>query len=191
MMDEEEIQKETLIHRKLLDIARQSVEAAVRGKPTPEFAVTDPELHHRHGTFVTVKKGGELKGCIGRFISDTPLYQLVKEMAVAAATEDPRFRYERLNEAELSEINIEVSVISSLRRISDPMDLQLGKHGIYIKKGDSTGCLLPQVATERGWSKEEFLSYCCLGKAGLNPSAWKEADTEIYTFTADIISEHL
>lgn len=189
MIDEEEIQKETPIHRKLLDIARKSIEAVVRGQPTPDFTVIEPELYHHHGTFVTVKKHGELRGCIGRFVSDIPLYKLVKEMAVAAVTEDPRFRYARLREAELGEIDIEVSVISSLKRIYSPLDFQLGKHGIYIKKGENIGCLLPQVATEGGWSKEEFLAYCCRGKAGLSPSAWKEADTEIYVFTAGIVSE--
>lgn len=188
--EEEEIQRETLVHRKLLDIARQSVEAAVKGKPTPEFAVNDPELHHRHGAFVTVKKRGELKGCIGRFVSDMPLYQLVKDVAVAAVIEDPRFKHERLNETELNEIDVEVSVISTLRKISNPLDFELGKHGIYIKKGDRTGCLLPQVARERGWSKEEFLSYCCQWKAGLAPDAWKDPDTEVYTFVAGIVSEH-
>ncbi|HHT9135303.1 MAG TPA: AmmeMemoRadiSam system protein A [Candidatus Avalokitesvara rifleensis] len=188
--DEEEIQRETSIHEKLLGIARQSVEAAVRGSPMPDFAVTDPELCHRHGAFVTIKRHGTLRGCIGRFVSDIPLYQLVKEVAVSAATEDPRFRYEHLCEAELGEIDIEVSVISSLKKISNPLNFQLGRHGIYIKRGDNVGCLLPQVAHEKGWSKEEFLSYCCLGKAGLGPNAWKEADTEVYVFTAGIVSEH-
>ncbi len=188
--DEKEIQKEAAIHKRLLDIARQSVEAIVRGEPTPEFTVNDPELHHLHGAFVTIKKRGALRGCIGRFISDIPLYQLVKEMAVAAATEDPRFKDEHLNESELSEIDIEVSVISSLKKISNPLDFQLGRHGIYVKKGDNVGCLLPQVAKEKGWSKQEFLSCCCLGKAGLGPDAWKEADTEVYVFTAGIVNEH-
>lgn len=188
--DEEEIQRETSVHKKLLGIARRSVEAAVRGSPIPDFEVNDPELHHRHGAFVTIKIRGALRGCIGRFVSDVPLYQLVKEVAVSAAVEDPRFRYERLSETELGEIDIEVSVISSLKKISNPLDFQLGRHGVYVKKGDNIGCLLPQVAWEKGWSKEEFLSYCCLGKAGLGPNAWKEADTEVYVFTAGIVSEH-
>lgn len=188
--DEEEIQRETSIHKKLLYVARQSVEAAVKGLPIPDFTVADPELYHHHGAFVTIKRHGTLRGCIGRFVSDIPLYQLVKEVAVAAATEDPRFENARLDETELSGIDIEVSVISSLRKISNPTDFQLGRHGIYIKKGDNVGCLLPQVAQEKGWSKEEFLSYCCLGKAGLGPSAWKEDDTEVYVFTAGIVNEH-
>lgn len=188
--EEEEIQREYPVHKKLLNIARQSVEAAVKGKPIPEFTVKDPELYHRHGAFVTVKKHGELKGCIGRFISDMPLYQLVKDVAIAAVVDDPRFKYERLSETELDEINVEVSVISSLRRISNPLDFELGKHGIYIKRGERAGCLLPQVALERGWTKEEFLSYCCQWKAGLYPDAWKDPDTEVYTFVAGIVSEY-
>lgn len=188
--EEEEIQKEASVHKRLLDVARQSIEAAVRGRPIPTFTVTEPELYHRHGAFVTVREHGALKGCIGRLASDVPLYQLVKEMAVAAVTDDPRFRDERLRETELDGIDIEVSVTSSLKRISAPLDFELGRHGVYVKRGDNAGCLLPQVATERGWSREEFLSYCCTGKAGLGPDAWKKPDTEVYVFTACIVSEN-
>ncbi len=188
--EEEEIQKEAQVHDKLLGIARQSIEAAVKGEPIPEFTVNEPELHHRHGAFVTVRQRGELRGCLGQFISDIPLHELVKEMAVAAITEDPRFKDERIGKKDLGKIDIEVSVISPLKRVSDPTDFQLGRHGLYIKSGDNIGCLLPQIATERGWSKEEFLSYCCLGKAGLGPDAWKETGTEVYVFTAGILNEH-
>ena len=103
--------------------------------------------------------------------------------------QDARFKDERLKESELSGIDIEVSILSSLQRISNPLDFQLGRHGIYIKKGEHVGCLLPQVAEERGWSKEEFLSNCCTGKAGLGPGAWKEPGTEVYVFMAGVVSE--
>lgn len=187
---EEEIERETTIHKKLLEVARGSIEAALKGGFIPEFRVTDPELYHHHGAFVTLKKHGQLRGCIGRFMSDIPLYQLVSEMAIAAALEDPRFQSERLNPRELREIDIEISVLSPLRKISNPLDFELGKHGIYIRRGAFTGCFLPQVASESGWSKEEFLSYCCLGKAGLPPEAWREPSTEVYVFTTGVIEEH-
>lgn len=190
MEEERELEKEAHIHRKLLSIARLSIEMALKGGLLPEFKVDDPELYHRHGAFVTLKKRGQLKGCIGRFVSDTPLYQLVAEMAVAAATEDPRFRSAPIGSEDLTEINIEISVLSPLKRLINPLDFELGKHGIYIKKGPQVGCFLPQVAGETGWSKEEFLSYCCLGKAGLPPDAWRLPDTEVYVFTAGIIEEH-
>ncbi len=188
--DEEEIKNEATVHKKLLPIARECVEAAVRRKPLPEFEVTERELFHRHGAFVTIKSHGLLRGCIGRFVSDVPLYQLVKEMSVAAATEDPRFKGEHLKESDLGKMDIEVSILSSLQKISSPLDFQLGRHGVYVKKGEHVGCLLPQVAEERGWSKEEFLSSCCAGKAGLGHNAWKEPGTEVYVFTAGIVSEH-
>ncbi|KAB2835382.1 MAG: AMMECR1 domain-containing protein, partial [Candidatus Brocadia sp.] len=87
------------------------------------------------------------------------------------------------------DLEIEISVLSPLIRISNPLDFELGKHGIYIKKGFCTGCFLPQVATETGWSKEEFLSYCCSHKAGLPTNAWRQKDIEIYIFTTEIIEE--
>ncbi|MDO8136952.1 MAG: AmmeMemoRadiSam system protein A [Candidatus Brocadiales bacterium] len=187
---EKEIERETSIHKKLLEIARSSIEAALKGGFIPDFRVTDPELYHHHGVFVTLKKHGQLRGCIGRFMSDIPLYQLVSEMAISAALEDPRFQFERLNPRELREIDIEISVLSPLRKISNPLDFELGKHGIYIRRGTLAGCFLPQVASESGWSKEEFLSYCCLGKAGLHPEAWREPSTEVYVFTTGVIEEH-
>jgi AmmeMemoRadiSam system protein A len=187
--EEVEIQNESAVHKKLLPVARECVAATIRHKPIPEFKVTEQELFHHHGVFVTIRRHGQLRGCIGRFVSDIPLYRLVKEMAVAAATKDARFKDERLKESELSGIDIEVSILSSLQRISNPLDFQLGRHGIYIKKGEHVGCLLPQVAEERGWSKEEFLSNCCTGKAGLGPGAWKEPGTEVYVFVAGVVSE--
>ena len=91
--------------------------------------------------------------------------------------------------AELQEIDIEISVLSPLEKTDDPLSLELGKHGIYIKKGFAGGCFLPQVATETGWNKEQFLSQCCGGKAGLPPDAWKQADTEVFLFTAEVFGE--
>ena len=175
----------------LLQIARKSIEAAIKDVQTDEIQVqiNSPELEKEHGAFVTLRKHGKLRGCIGRLASDTLLHKLVSEMAVSAATEDPRFQYNRIQPSELDDLDIEISVISLLQKIDNPLDMELGKHGVYIKKGSRNGCFLPQVATETGWTKEEFLSQCCHTKAGLPPDAWKEKDTEVYIFTVEIISE--
>lgn len=176
--------------KELLRIARQTAEAAVRGKPMPKFQVQNAELLAKQGAFVTIKNHGQLRGCIGRFTSDKPLAQTVADMAVASATEDSRFFYNRITPSELAEVDIEISVLSPMERIADPLQLELGTHGIYIRRGPYTGCFLPQVATETGWSKEEFLSRCCAGKAGLSPDAWRDPKTEVFVFTAEVFGEH-
>jgi AmmeMemoRadiSam system protein A len=133
-----------------------------------------------------LKNQGRLRGCIGQFTSESPLIELVVDMAKASATGDPRFLADPITEAELDQLDIEISVLSPLERTNEPLSLRLGNDGVYIKKGSTSGCFLPQVATETGWSKEEFLSHCCAHKAGLSPDAWKDAETEVYLFTADV-----
>lgn len=173
----------------LLDIARKSIDAAITGKTKPLLSCDHPDLQGKQGVFITLKTHGQLRGCIGRFVSDIPLYQLVSEMAVSSATEDPRFEFNRIKSQELNQLKIEISVLSPLIPISNPLDFELGKHGIFIKKNFHVGCFLPQVATETGWNKEEFLSYCCSSKAGLPANAWKNKDVEIDIFTTEIIEE--
>jgi AmmeMemoRadiSam system protein A len=174
----------------LLGIARGAVEAAVQGRAAEPPRCDDPELSQQQGAFVTLKTHGRLRGCIGQFIARQPLCRVVHEMAVAAATEDPRFFAMRLRPAEMEALEIEVSVLSPLRRVKDPLaEVELGTHGIYIRSGPRGGCFLPQVATETGWSKEEFLCECCAGKAGLPPYAWKDPQTEVLVFTAEVIEE--
>jgi AmmeMemoRadiSam system protein A len=107
-------------------------------------------------------------------------------MAKASATGDPRFMANPITPGEVNKLDIEISVLSPLQRTDDPLSLELGTHGIYIKRGYASGCFLPQVAEETGWSKEEFLSQCCLHKAGLPPDAWRDPSTEVYLFTAEI-----
>lgn len=175
--------------RILLDIARNSIRAAIQKEPNRLLSCSNPDLQGKLGVFVTLKTYGQLRGCIGHFFSDIPLFLLVSEMAAAAATDDPRFAHNRITLSELEHLDIEISVLSPLTRISNPLNFELGKHGIYIKKGFSTGCFLPQVATETGWSKEDFLSYCCSHKAGLQANAWQHRDTEIYIFTTEVIEE--
>jgi AmmeMemoRadiSam system protein A len=173
----------------LLSVARNTVIAAVAGKKLPETSSNDPVLCAHCGCFVTLKNKGELRGCIGQFISDKPMIELVSDMAAAAATGDPRFMADRITPKEVNDLDIEISVLSPLKETDDPLSLRLGIDGIYIKKGYTSGCFLPQVATETGWSKEEFLSYCCAHKAGLKPDAWKDKNTQVFLFTADIIEE--
>ena len=173
----------------LLQIARESVEAAIKGEKPPQHDIEDEALQREQGAFVTLNTDGNLRGCLGRFTSDMPLWQTVQQMAADAATRDPRFTGQRITLAELPELEIEISVLSPLEKTDDPLELELGTHGIYIKRGGSTGCFLPQVATETGWSKEQFLQNCCAGKAGLSPSAWKDKDTEVYLFTAEVFGE--
>jgi uncharacterized protein len=170
----------------LLRIARDAVEAVVRGTPFDMPHVDDPQLNAPCGCFVTLKTDDRLRGCIGQFISSCPLVELVVEMAEASVAKDPRFVDNRITAEELDDLEIEISVLSPLKRTSDPLSLRLGVDGIYIKRGYASGCFLPQVATETGWDAEEFLSYCCSHKAGLPPDAWKDPRTEVYLFTAEV-----
>jgi len=173
----------------ILGLARQSVASAIAAQGTPPFWTDDEVLCERRGAFVTLRTHDRLRGCLGRFTSDLPLWETVREMAASAATRDPRFVHDRLRPEELGDCHIEISVLSPLRRTDNPLDLELGTHGIYIKKGTATGCFLPQVAIETGWSKQEFLDSCCSHKAHLAPGAWKDPDTEVYLFTAEVIQE--
>jgi len=177
----EEVQKQIL-----LKAARDTVEAVVKGDNLCVFESADPALNANCGCFVTLKTQGRLRGCIGQFTSDIPLIELVAEMAKSSVSADPRFVNDRLTVDELNQLEIEISVLSPLERTDDPLSLRPGIDGIYIKKGFASGCFLPQVATEAGWSKEEFLSYCCAHKAGLSSDAWKDPDTEVYLFTAEV-----
>ncbi len=172
----------------LLNIARKSIESAITYTPDKQvqIKVTSSALNEKSGAFVTLKTHGKLRGCIGRMVSDIPLHKLVSEMAVSSATDDPRFT--KLQPSELKDTEIVISVLTPLQKIDNPLELELGRHGIYIKKDSRSGCFLPQVAIDTGWAKEEFLSQCCRTKAGLPSNAWKSKDTDVYIFTSEIIS---
>jgi len=170
----------------LLRTARDTVKAVLTGGALPKPKSSDPELNAPCGCFVTLKNRGQLRGCIGQFTSDRPLIELVVEMAKASATGDPRFFADPITADELEQLDVEISVLSPLRKTDDPLSLRLGVDGIYIKRGCTSGCFLPQVASETGWSKKEFLSYCCAHKAGLPADAWKDPETEVYLFTAEV-----
>ncbi len=172
---------------RLLEIARSTVNGYIRNKKVPEVDPTglSKNMKLQTGAFVTLKKKGALRGCIGRFTANIPLYQVIQEMAVASATQDYRFSPVQFNEVD--GLEIEISVLSPMKRISDIRELKLGRDGIYIKKGSAAGTFLPQVATETGWTKEEFLGHCARDKAGIGWDGWKDA--ELYTYEATVFSE--
>jgi AmmeMemoRadiSam system protein A len=167
----------------LHQIAKTVIENLAKGKHVPEFKVEAPILKENRGAFVTIQKRGQLRGCIGYIEGHGPLYKTIEEMAGAAAFRDPRFN--PVTERELPDLEIEISVLTPLRRITDMNEVEVGKHGIYIKKGWYSGLLLPQVATEYGWDRKTFLEHTCQ-KAGLPINAWQDKDTEIFVFSADI-----
>jgi hypothetical protein len=173
--------------KKLLEMARKSIETYLKTGKKLEVTETDPVLLKEMGAFVTLREHGELRGCIGNLIGDKPLYLMVRDMAVEAAVGDPRFAPVELSE--VKDIEIEISALSPLEKVDSADKIQMGVHGVMIKRGFRGGVYLPQVATETGWSKEEFLSSLCAHKAGLPADAWKDKATEIYIFTAEVFSE--
>ena len=169
----------------LLTMAKETVESFVTTGQAPEFDVTDERLKQKQGAFVTLTKNGQLRGCIGQIVpTDEPLWQVVREMAVAACSEDGRFN--PVEKSELDELEYEVSVLSAPEAIDDWKKIELGKQGVIIRKGGRSGVFLPQVATETGWTLEEFLGQLCSQKAGLSPSCYKDKDTEIQIFSAQV-----
>jgi AmmeMemoRadiSam system protein B/AmmeMemoRadiSam system protein A len=171
----------------LLDIARQTIHDYVNSRHIPEVdrQVLTPALESPAGAFVTLKKEGQLRGCIGRFDAVLPLWEIVQRMAIAASTEDHRFN--PVTPEEVDELHIEISVLTPMRQISSIDEIEMGKHGIYIKKGYSSGTFLPQVAVETGWSKEEFLGRCSRDKAHIGWDGWKTA--ELFVYEAYIFEE--
>jgi AmmeMemoRadiSam system protein A len=171
--------------KQLLSIARQTITAYLEIGKLPEITTINEALQVTCGCFVSLKHNGSLRGCIGNFVGDRPLYRLIQEMAIAAATKDPRFY--PITTAELALLTIELSVLSPLRQISSIDEITIGEHGIYIEKNINRGVLLPQVATEYKWDRETFLQQTCL-KAGLKEDAWKDNVT-ISIFSAEVFSE--
>jgi MEMO1 family protein len=171
--------EKAFLHR----VVRETIEARCLGAQTPRFDATSSKLKEHLGAFVTLHKAGELRGCIGHITSDRPLAETVAEMSVAAAFQDPRFR--PVSADELKDISIEISVLTPLRQISGADEVQVGLHGIYIRRNGSAGLLLPQVATEQGWDRATFLDQTCR-KARLPKDAWKDGTTQIFVFSADV-----
>ncbi|SHJ59017.1 hypothetical protein SAMN02745165_02740 [Malonomonas rubra DSM 5091] len=170
----------------LLGIARDTITNLVKEQKFQPSPREEKALNQKVGCFVTIKQNGQLRGCIGTFVSERPLFLEVSEMATASASKDPRFH--PMEPSELDNFSLEISVLSPLEKIEEIEQIEVGTHGIYLEKNFSRGVLLPQVATEYGWDRLTFLQQTCL-KAGLSKSAWQDADTEIYIFSAQIIKE--
>jgi AmmeMemoRadiSam system protein A len=166
----------------LKKLAKTSIESALFGTKA-EYIELSPALKKRMGAFVCLKTKGDLKGCIGYIRGEMPLDETIRQMAVEAAFHDPRFA--PLNETEWKDTDIEISVLTPMKRVERVDEIEIGVHGIYVEKGGYSGLLLPQVATENGWDRETFLEYGCM-KAGLPRDAWKSRETVIYVFSADV-----
>ena len=166
----------------LKKIAYESIRDSLAGKPVAvansSLFILHSSLKEKCGAFVSLHKQGRLRGCIGHFGEDVPLHEIVAEMARAAAFEDPRFM--PVMRDELDELDIEISVLTPMRRIQSLDEFQLHRHGIYIKKGYRSGTFLPQVADEVNWTKEEFVGHCSQDKAGLGWDGWKDAELYVY-----------
>ncbi len=170
--------------RELLAIARRAAASYVKDGKVPKERPASPKLAEPGAAFVTLTKGGRLRGCIGYTEAASPLYRTVQECAVAAATEDPRFP--PVESAEVDALKIEISVLTPLIPVRAE-EIEVGVHGLMIRKGLRRGLLLPQVAAEYGWDRQAFLSQTCR-KAGLPPDEW-EKGAELFSFTAEVFGE--
>jgi AmmeMemoRadiSam system protein A len=176
--------------KELLDLAAEAVAAAVSGAPAPKKVVENPELQVKAGCFVTLKNKGRLRGCIGCFSANTPLWKTVREMAHASAVRDDRFRFDPILPSEAAELEVEISVLSPMRQVSNPLkEIVLGRDGVVIEDGGRRGTFLPQVARETGWSLEEFLGHCARDKAGIGWDGWKRPTAKIYSYRVVIVQE--
>ncbi len=173
--------------KELLKIARKTMEEYVLHQRIPEFTTHDysKNLLTPAGAFVTLQKNDTLRGCIGQFEPDHPLYEVVRDMSISSSTRD--YRFPPVTPDELSDIHIEISVLSPMKKIESVDEIVLGKHGIYIVQGSRSGTFLPQVATQTGWDLENFLGHCAKDKAGIGWDGWKDAD--IYVYEAFVFGE--
>jgi len=170
--------------RALLALARQAIVETISSN-FPDPAQVTGRLAEPRGAFVTLRRHGKLRGCIGQPDAANGLGETVVQCAITAALRDPRFGPLRMEE--IDGLEIEISVISEVRPVRTE-EIELGTHGIVVTGGGKRGLLLPQVAVERNWSVTQFLEAVCR-KAGLEPSAWREADTKLFTFTAEMFSD--
>ncbi|MEE9293717.1 MAG: AmmeMemoRadiSam system protein B [Phycisphaerae bacterium] len=173
----------------LLKLARQTVEANLKGEGLPQVDANKlPEALGADGAcFVTLENHGRLRGCIGNMVARGPLYESVIRNAVSACS-DRRFVRNPVTAAELDQLDIEISYLTPMKRVEKTDKIIVGRHGLLVSLGPRRGVLLPQVAARRGWTREEFLAQTCR-KAGLPPDAWKQPDTEIYSFEAEVFGE--
>jgi AmmeMemoRadiSam system protein A len=174
----------------LLAQARETIAAKLENrKPQydhPKAGSSPSALQEPCGAFVTLHKGENLRGCIGRMSASLPLEETVRTMAVEAAFGDPRFP--PLREGELEQCSIEISALSPMAPCADPGQVKVGVHGLYLIRGGRAGVLLPQVPVEQGWNLDEYLDYICV-KAGLPQGSYKAPDATLFTFTAVVFGE--
>lgn len=169
----------------LLEIAREAIESRIQNR-NPEYGAGSDNLREPYGVFVSLHTGKKLRGCIGTMTGSRPLDEAVPEMAQSSAFRDPRFA--PVGAGELGELSIEISVLSPLKKIETVEEIEIGRHGIYIVKGSRSGVLLPQVAVQENWNRDEFLTHTCY-KAGLSGNAWKSSGVEIFIFSAIIFAD--
>ena len=174
--------------KKLLKLARNTLELYIKkGEKYDPPEEIKKHFSEKMGAFTTLNKNHQLRGCIGFIIPYKTLWEAIRDTTIEAAVNDPRFN--PVNEKELKDITIEISVLTVPKRVTSAKEIVLGRDGVIVKRGWHQGVFLPQVATETGWDKETFLRYLCWEKAGLPPDAWKDKDTELYTFQAIVFSE--
>ncbi len=171
--------------RLLLELARESIRDHLGSRRTSIAENLPARMQRPQGLFVTLRSQGQLRGCIGHMADDTPLARLVAAMALQAAFHDMRFP--QVEPAELPEIEIEISLLTPLRRIEGPAAVVIGRDGVLLRKAGRSAVFLPQVATEQGWDRDTMLTHLCR-KAGLPPDAWQE-DCELFVFQAEVFSE--
>jgi AmmeMemoRadiSam system protein A len=175
------------IRKYLLRLARTAIEAKLIGENLIPQKAEFPILDKKQGAFVTLNKDGNLRGCIGYILASKPLYNTIIDVAKAAAFDDPRFPKLEINE--LLECEIEISIISEMIPVSSIDEIKVGRDGLLLKNGFYSGLLLPQVAIEWEWDKIEFLEQTS-HKAGLHKNVWKEKETKLYRFTAEVFKEN-
>ncbi len=170
----------------LLRVARDAIASHLAGARSP-LPPASGALAEARGAFVTLRRrgDGELRGCIGNLVSQRPLVETVARMAVAAATEDPRFP--PLRPEELEQVTIEISALGPMEKVR-PEQVEVGRHGLLVSDGRRRGVLLPQVPLEHGWDRETFLAHTC-SKAGLPEDAWRRPQIELLAFTACVFGE--
>lgn len=169
----------------LLNLARQTIAARLGLAGKIPGRTSDPALLEPRGVFVTLRKGEALRGCVGQIESLVPLWDTVPEMAIASAFQDPRFP--PLSADEINGVSIEISVLAPLSEVTDPNEIEVGRHGLVVEKSGLSGLLLPQVASSRGWDTLTFIRETCF-KAGLNPDDWKSGAT-LWKFEAEVLEE--
>ncbi len=171
----------------LLQIARSAIERIIAGKLERQLPPISQNIKSSHGAFVTLREEGQLRGCIGFIDSKKPLYQVIREAAVKAAKEDPRFY--PVTTIELNKIDIEISILSELAPLASIEEIEIGKHGLLLVSGSIRGLLLPSVATEMKWNREQFLNNVAL-KAGLSAESWKLPDVKLFSFVTETFREN-